>query len=242
MEDCHKEQVIKRYHRLCSTISKPEQLTRGTFTHKSIAREQLARMALVIRDYELLHRSAIEQGASRDHKYESMATDILDASLSVQGTEPSIFPLPQLMQREEEIASLMTLAPGRPLMSTPRCRLPWISVPALVFPTLAMPKVVVPSVTVPTLFAPPTYQDVVYSTAECRDLCSRSTPTVPPKQASFVDLGKDIDWSRPLLPSKTESNIVYRYRKSAHRRQRLSRKDLMEVRLEDWNLRWPPES
>ena len=78
MEHCHKELVLRHYRRLQSILDEHDEAAIGTYTNKQAAREQLARMTLIIRDYMAMQPS---------EGIESMVADIVDASFFVGGTQ-----------------------------------------------------------------------------------------------------------------------------------------------------------
>ncbi|KAK4500249.1 hypothetical protein PRZ48_008438 [Zasmidium cellare] len=102
MESCHKELVVGHYRRLNKILHEADEAAIGTYTNKQAAREQLARMTLIIRDYM--------KSPSSD-TIESMVADVVDASFSICGTQSSFhqptFVNSTLWGREQEIAALM---------------------------------------------------------------------------------------------------------------------------------------
>lgn len=110
MEPCHRELILRHYNRLTRIIHERDEASIGNYTNKQAAREQLARMALVIRDYAALNKKCCSSSSDEDC-IESMVSDIIDASFSLAGTQSTwsqpIFITPQLWGREQEIAALM---------------------------------------------------------------------------------------------------------------------------------------
>lgn len=100
MEDCHKELVVSHYHRLFNILVEPDQLVLDSYTHKKAAREQIARMTLVIRYYMILHRTNIRQGGSPNDTFETMVIDVVDAAMYLQTSRAPAFP-PYLGGEEE---------------------------------------------------------------------------------------------------------------------------------------------
>ncbi|KAF2166510.1 hypothetical protein M409DRAFT_54850 [Zasmidium cellare ATCC 36951] len=102
MEDCHKELVISHYRRLNKILHEGDEAAIGIYTNKQAAREQLARMTLIIRDY---------MNSAWPDTIESMVADVVDASFSICGTQSSFyqptFVNSALWGREQEIAALM---------------------------------------------------------------------------------------------------------------------------------------
>lgn len=110
MDPCHRELILRHYSRLTHIIHERDEAAIGNYTNKQATREQLARMALVIRDYAALNKDRCSS-SSDEACIESMVSDIVDASFSLTGTQSTwsqtIFITPQLWGREQEIAALM---------------------------------------------------------------------------------------------------------------------------------------
>lgn len=106
MEVEHKHLVLRHFHRLRKILDEPDEDAIGRYTSKQAAREQLARMTLIFRDYEARRRRG-----EIDETVESMVADVIDASFVVGGRrgtyDQPVFPCPLLMGREQEIAALM---------------------------------------------------------------------------------------------------------------------------------------
>ena len=107
LEPCHRKLALKHFHRLTKTLAAEDKDLVGRNTTRASAREHLARLTLVIRDY----MSEMAKGQREDATIESMIADVVDASLFVdnsQGTwsQPA-FVNPLFMGREHEIASIM---------------------------------------------------------------------------------------------------------------------------------------
>jgi len=108
MHASHKELVLQHYHRLLRVAAEHDVGAIGRYTTKLAAREQLARMTLVVRDY--LWRQA-RGDFVEDDDVESMVVDVVDASFFVSGREGTFaqpaFVNPLLFGREQEIVALM---------------------------------------------------------------------------------------------------------------------------------------
>lgn len=102
MEHCHKELVVRHYRRLNRILHEVDEAAIGTYTNKQAAREQLARMTLIIRAYMAL---------GSQNAIESMVADVVDASFSICGTQSpfhhTAFVNSTLWGREQEVAALM---------------------------------------------------------------------------------------------------------------------------------------
>lgn len=102
MEQCHKELVIKHLRRLHRIISEHDESSIGQYTHKQAAREQLARVTLIIRDYMRIPYT---------DNMESMVADVVDGSYYVEGTQDTynqpIFVNSALFSREQELAVMI---------------------------------------------------------------------------------------------------------------------------------------
>lgn len=112
MEDCHKLLTRQHYTRLLNILAHPTDLPIGTYTSKQAAREQIARMTLIIRDYIELATIYRESGLE-DHNenIESMIIDVVEAARTVYGLakpwHQSLFLHGRLWGREQEIANIM---------------------------------------------------------------------------------------------------------------------------------------
>jgi len=108
LADCHKQLVTQHFHRLVRIAHATDEGVIGRYTTKPDAREQLARMTLVIRDY--IHRQAATE-SDIEAGIESMVADVVDASFFVSGKRGTFaqpaFVNPLLFGREQEIAALM---------------------------------------------------------------------------------------------------------------------------------------
>ncbi|KAF7185495.1 hypothetical protein HII31_13192 [Pseudocercospora fuligena] len=111
---CHKALVLRHITRLQHIIHNVDELSIGRYTNKQAAREQLARMTLMIRDYAALaeHHADTDSGiAGPVEPIESAAMDIIDAALSTCGAPASFaeaaFVNSQLWGREQEVAAIM---------------------------------------------------------------------------------------------------------------------------------------
>ena len=102
----HKHLVLRHFRRLRKILDEEDEDAIGRYTSKAAAREQLARMTLVFRDYISMHA----RGDIGD-EVESMVADVVDASFFVAGREHTfaqpLFANPLLLGREQEIAALM---------------------------------------------------------------------------------------------------------------------------------------
>ncbi|CZT17931.1 uncharacterized protein RCC_03769 [Ramularia collo-cygni] len=107
MDECHKEEVVRHYDRLCRIIDEPDQYIRDAYTDKKSAREQLARMTLVIRDFMILHRIAIEQGGEPNDTIETMVVDVVGASLFLPNSRTLAYASRQPRVGEAELEFLM---------------------------------------------------------------------------------------------------------------------------------------
>lgn len=106
MEIAHKHLVLRHFRSLRKIIDEPDEDTIGEYTSKQAAREQLARMTLVFRDY-----GARRKRGEIDETCESMVADVVDASFAIGGRrgtyDQPVFASALLMGREQEIAALM---------------------------------------------------------------------------------------------------------------------------------------
>lgn len=95
------------FRRLKRVLAEEDKDAIGRYTNKDAAREQLARMRLVVRDY-MAERA---KGNIEDDDVESMITDVVDASFFVSGKQGTFsqpaFVNPLFFGREHEIAALM---------------------------------------------------------------------------------------------------------------------------------------
>ncbi|KAK3718896.1 hypothetical protein LTR37_004812 [Vermiconidia calcicola] len=102
----HKLLVLRHFRRLRNIIDEDDEDRLSRYTSKQAAREQLARMTLVFRDYMAMHA----RGEIGD-EVESMVADVVDASFFVVGREHTFeqptFANPLLLGREQEIVALM---------------------------------------------------------------------------------------------------------------------------------------
>ena len=102
----HKLLVLRHFRRLRKIIDEDDEDNLSGYTSKQAAREQLARMTLVFRDYMAMHA----RGEIGD-EVESMVADVVDASFFIAGREHTFeqptFANPLLMGREQEIVALM---------------------------------------------------------------------------------------------------------------------------------------
>lgn len=80
MEFEHKHLVLLHFHRLRGILDESDEDAIGGYTTKQAAREQLARMTLIFRDYE----SKVRNGEI-DEVVESMVADVVDASFALGG-------------------------------------------------------------------------------------------------------------------------------------------------------------
>ncbi|EME80077.1 uncharacterized protein MYCFIDRAFT_177060 [Pseudocercospora fijiensis CIRAD86] len=107
---CHKALVLRHITRLQHIIHNVDELSIGRYTNKQAAREQLARMTLVIRDYAALAQKKLDPAGPME-PIESAAVDIIDAALSTCGAPASFaeaaFVNSQLFGREQEVAAIM---------------------------------------------------------------------------------------------------------------------------------------
>ncbi|KAK6393851.1 hypothetical protein LTR65_002228 [Meristemomyces frigidus] len=104
MEECHKDLAILHFRRLTRILAEQDEDAIGCYTNKHAAREQLARMTLVVRDYRREHA----KGRIEDDAIESMISDVVDASFFVSGKQGTpAFVNPLFHGREHEIAALM---------------------------------------------------------------------------------------------------------------------------------------
>ncbi|KXT06305.1 hypothetical protein AC578_9190 [Pseudocercospora eumusae] len=111
---CHKALVLRHISRLQHIIHNVDELSIGRYTNKQAAREQLARMTLMIRDYAALaqkHPDSDSDLSGPIEPIESAAMDIIDAALSTSGAPASFaeaaFVSSQLWGREQEVAAIM---------------------------------------------------------------------------------------------------------------------------------------
>lgn len=81
---CYEDLIALHNDRLLHTIHAADTRTPRCDTNKQAAREQLARMKLVIRDYITLAAKRKESGRLEDHgePVESMAIDVVEAALT----------------------------------------------------------------------------------------------------------------------------------------------------------------
>lgn len=102
----HKHIVLKHFRRLRKILDEPDEDAISRYTSKKAAREQLARMTLVFRDY-----TARRERGEIDDECESMVADVVDASFYVAGREHTFsqpaFTNPLVSGREQELAILM---------------------------------------------------------------------------------------------------------------------------------------
>ena len=102
----HKHLVLRHFRRLRKIIDEDDEDAIGRYTSKQAAREQLARMTLVFRDY-----TARYSNGEIDDDVKSMVADVVDASFFVGGQNGTFhqpaFPNALLHGREQEIAILM---------------------------------------------------------------------------------------------------------------------------------------
>lgn len=103
----HKHIVLRHFRRLHRIIDEEDEDAVGGYTTKAAAREQLARMTLVFRDYA----ERFKRGECDEDGFESMVADVVDASLFVGGRQGSFeqpaFANALLAGREQEVAILM---------------------------------------------------------------------------------------------------------------------------------------
>ena len=102
----HKELVLVHFRRLKKILEEKDEDALSEGTSKQAARERLARMTLVIRDYTAKHARG-----EVDDEVESMIQDVVDASLYVAGrkhtySQPASTD-PLLLGREQEVAALV---------------------------------------------------------------------------------------------------------------------------------------
>lgn len=86
MEEFHKDLAILHFHRLKRVLAEDDDDAIARYTNKDAAREQLARMTLVIRDH-VAHRA---RGEIEENAIESMIIDVVDASFFASGKERTV--------------------------------------------------------------------------------------------------------------------------------------------------------
>lgn len=194
MEVAHKHLALKHLQRLRKTLDESDEDAIGRYTTKQAAREQLARMSLVFREYETRARNG-----EIHETVESMVADIVETSFAVGGKggtyEQPIFSCPLLLGREQEVAALMQeLEAG-------------------------------------------SADDVI----ELWNAIPRAEKVLP-DHSVVHNIATDIDWTRSLVRSKSEDNIVY------HRGPGVAIKDrpkftreLCQSNFSNWEYTWPPE-
>lgn len=106
MEYDHKIRAIQHFRRLKRIIDNEDENDLSLTTSKGVAREQLARMSLVVKDYNERHARR-----ELDDEVESMIQDVIDASFYVgqpqNAFEQDSYADPLSMGREQEVARLM---------------------------------------------------------------------------------------------------------------------------------------
>lgn len=80
LDVAHKDLVLRHFYRLQNILDEPDEDAIGGLSTKQGAREQLARMTLVFRDYESKRRND-----EIDEVVESMVADVVDASFAIGG-------------------------------------------------------------------------------------------------------------------------------------------------------------
>ncbi|KAK4951837.1 hypothetical protein LTR10_009757 [Elasticomyces elasticus] len=114
--ECHKELALMHLRRLLRIAMEDDPNAIPAYTTKRVAREQLARMTIVIRNfvahYHRKHRKIperLDKGGCACG--ESIIMDIIDASFSVPGVTGNLtipaFPLPLRDYNEQEVAALV---------------------------------------------------------------------------------------------------------------------------------------
>ncbi|KAK0942725.1 hypothetical protein LTR29_005812 [Friedmanniomyces endolithicus] len=112
LDDCHKELTLMHYRRLMRIATQNNPMALPAYTTKTTARDQLARMTLVIRDfvahYDKHHTASDAQECACG---ESLIGDIIDASFNVPGVKGNLiipsFPSPLRDGRDYEVAALV---------------------------------------------------------------------------------------------------------------------------------------